>query len=143
MFTCISDSRQTVRVRNPLAEFFGAPGGMPQQRVQQSLGSGVVVDAERGLVLTNNHVIENADGVSVTLADGRTFEAELVGADPDTDVAVIRRAIPASIRAGILRTVPPAAATATCKPAHEPKDGTPEAKTARMKSSCRSTSAVS
>ena len=83
-------SRQVVRVRNPLAEFFGMPGGMPQERMQQSLGSGVIVDAERGLVLTNNHVIENADGVSVTLADGRTFEAELVGADPDTDVAVIR-----------------------------------------------------
>jgi len=82
-------TRQVVRVRNPLQELFGMPG-MPQQRVQQSLGSGVVVDAERGLVLTNNHVIENADGVSVTLADGRTLEAELVGADPDTDVAVIR-----------------------------------------------------
>ena len=83
-------TRQVVRVRNPLAEFFGMPGGMPQERMQQSLGSGVIVDAERGLVLTNNHVIENADGVSVTLADGRTLEAELVGADPDTDVAVIR-----------------------------------------------------
>ena len=82
-------TRQVVRVRNPLQEMFGMPG-MPQQRVQQSLGSGVIVDAERGLVLTNNHVIENADGVSVTLADGRTLEAELVGADPDTDVAVIR-----------------------------------------------------
>jgi len=82
-------TRQVVRVRNPLQELFGMPG-MPQQRVQQSLGSGVIVDAERGLVLTNNHVIENADGVSVTLADGRTLEAELVGADPDTDVAVVR-----------------------------------------------------
>ncbi len=82
-------TRQVVRVRNPLQEMFGM-SGMPQQRVQQSLGSGVIVDAERGLVLTNNHVIENADGVSVTLADGRTLEAELVGADPDTDVAVIR-----------------------------------------------------
>ncbi len=82
-------TRQVVRVRNPLQELFGMPG-MPQQRMQQSLGSGVIVDAERGLVLTNNHVIENADGVSVTLADGRTLEAELVGADPDTDVAVIR-----------------------------------------------------
>ncbi|MFY2762915.1 Do family serine endopeptidase [Arenimonas sp. MALMAid1274] len=82
-------ARQTVRQRNPLQELFGMPG-MPQQQVQQSLGSGVIVDAERGLVLTNNHVIENADGVSVTLADGRTLEAELVGADPDTDVAVIR-----------------------------------------------------
>ena len=82
-------SRQVVRVRNPLAELFGMPG-MPQQRSQQSLGSGVIVDAERGLVLTNHHVIENADEVSVTLADGRTFEAEFIGSDPDTDVAVIR-----------------------------------------------------
>ncbi|KFN50138.1 Do family serine endopeptidase [Arenimonas composti] len=83
-------SRQVVRVRNPLAEFFGGPGAMPQQRIQQSLGSGVVVDAERGLVVTNFHVIANADGVSVQLHDGRTFEAELVGADEDTDIAVIR-----------------------------------------------------
>jgi len=82
-------TRQVVRVRNPLQELFGMPG-MPQQRMEQSLGSGVIVDAERGLVLTNNHVIENAQSVSVTLADGRTLEAELVGADPDTDVAVIR-----------------------------------------------------
>jgi len=82
-------TRQVVRVRNPLQELFGMPG-MPQQRMEQSLGSGVIVDAERGLVLTNNHVIENAESVSVTLADGRTLEAELVGADPDTDVAVIR-----------------------------------------------------
>lgn len=82
-------SRQVIRVRNPLAELFGMPG-MPQQRTQQSLGSGVIVDAERGLVLTNHHVIENADEVSVTLADGRTFEAEFIGSDPDTDVAVIR-----------------------------------------------------
>ncbi len=82
-------SRQVVRMRNPLAELFGMPG-MPQQRTEQSLGSGVIVDAERGLVLTNHHVIENADQVSVTLADGRTFEAEFIGSDPDTDVAVIR-----------------------------------------------------
>lgn len=82
-------SQQVVRVRNPLAELFGMPG-MPRQQTQQSLGSGVVVDAERGLVLTNHHVIENADEVSVTLADGRTFEAEFIGSDPDTDVAVIR-----------------------------------------------------
>jgi serine protease DegQ len=88
-------SRQVVRMNNPLAadpffrRFFGLPD-MPQQRVEQSLGSGVIVDAEQGLVLTNNHVIEAADGIGVTLADGRTLEGELVGADPDTDVAVIR-----------------------------------------------------
>jgi serine protease DegQ len=88
-------SRSVVRVRNPLADdpffrhFFGMPA-LPQQRVQQSLGSGVVVDALNGLVLTNNHVIEGASDISVTLADGRSVSAEFVGADPDTDVALIR-----------------------------------------------------
>jgi Do/DeqQ family serine protease len=50
----------------------------------------VVVDATRGLILTNNHVIEGADTVSVTLNDGRTFEAKPIGFDPDTDIAVIQ-----------------------------------------------------
>ena len=63
---------------------------VPQERVQQSLGSGVIVDAREGLVLTNNHVIEGADDIRVTLADGRTVTAEFVGADPDTDVGVLR-----------------------------------------------------
>lgn len=88
-------STQVQRVHNPLADdpflrrFFGIPD-VPQERVRQSLGSGVIVDAESGLVLTNNHVIEGADDISVTLADGRTLEAELVGTDPDTDVALVR-----------------------------------------------------
>lgn len=88
-------SRQVQRVRNPLAEdpffrhFFGLPD-VPQERVRQSLGSGVIVDAEAGLVLTNNHVIEGADDISVTLADGRTLGGQVVGTDPDTDVAVLR-----------------------------------------------------
>ena len=88
-------SRTVVRVRNPLAEdpffrhFFGLPS-VPRERVQQSLGSGVIIDAERGLLLTNNHVIEGADDIQVTLADGRTLNGEFVGADPDTDVALVR-----------------------------------------------------
>jgi Do/DeqQ family serine protease len=82
-------TKQVVRVRNPIAEFFGGPG-FPQERVQQSLGSGVIVDATRGLILTNNHVVEGADAVSVTLDDGRTFEAKPIGSDADTDVAVIQ-----------------------------------------------------
>ncbi|SEL51239.1 Do/DeqQ family serine protease [Pseudoxanthomonas sp. GM95] len=85
-------SRQTVRVASPLgpfAELFGVPS-MPRERVQRALGSGVVIDAQRGLILTNHHVVENADGVSVTLGDGRTVEAEFLGSDPDTDVALIR-----------------------------------------------------
>ncbi len=82
-------TKQRVRVNNPIAEFFGG-GRYPQERISQSLGSGVIVDAARGLILTNNHVVEGADEVSVSLTDGRTFEAQPVGSDPDTDIAVIR-----------------------------------------------------
>ena len=52
---------------------------VPRERISQSLGSGVIVDATAGYVLTNNHVIEGADDISVTLADGRNFEAEVIG----------------------------------------------------------------
>ena len=89
------NSKTRVRVANPFANdpyyrhFFGIPDA-PQDRMQQSLGSGVIVDAARGYVLTNNHVIEGADEISVTLADGRTLAARKVGADAATDVAVIR-----------------------------------------------------
>jgi serine protease Do/serine protease DegQ len=69
--------------------FFNIPDG-PIERKTQALGSGVIVDAKRGLVLTNSHVIANAVQITVTLRDGRHLEAEVVGADPDTDVAVIK-----------------------------------------------------
>ena len=84
-----------VRVRSPLLEdpffrrFFNVPD-KPRERVSQSLGSGVIVDAERGYVLTNNHVIARADEISVGLKDGRTLEAKVIGTDPDTDLAVIQ-----------------------------------------------------
>jgi serine protease DegQ len=82
-------------VRSPFVDdpffrrFFGTPD-MPRERIQQSLGSGVIVDAQRGYVLTNNHVLGEASDIQVTLADGRTLAATKVGADPDSDVAVIR-----------------------------------------------------
>lgn len=63
---------------------------LTQERINESLGSGVIVDAQRGLVLTNHHVIEGAEEVSVTLNDGRTLSAEFVGSDPDTDIAVMK-----------------------------------------------------
>ena len=85
-----------VRVRqNPLLSdpffrrFFNLPSVERERRVQ-SVGSGVIVDAANGFVLTNNHVIANADKIVVTLRDRRQFEAELIGTDPDTDVAVLR-----------------------------------------------------
>ena len=71
--------------------FFNIPNQQqPQERKTQSLGSGVIVDAKRGLVLTNNHVIANAVEITVTLRDGRQLKAELIGTDPETDVAVIK-----------------------------------------------------
>ncbi|RNF84453.1 trypsin-like peptidase domain-containing protein [Montanilutibacter psychrotolerans] len=63
---------------------------LSQERINESLGSGVIVDAVNGYVLTNHHVIEGADSVSVTLADGRTLPAAFVGSDPDTDIAVMQ-----------------------------------------------------
>ena len=88
------NSKTRVAVRNPffddpmLRRFFGIPNG-PRERVQQSLGSGVVVDAAKGYVLTNNHVVEGADDISVTVADGRTVKAKVLGTDPDSDLAVL------------------------------------------------------
>jgi Do/DeqQ family serine protease len=84
-----------VRVRSPLMDdpffrrFFNIPD-MPRERISQSLGSGVIVDEKEGYVLTNNHVIAGADDISVTLSDGRSFEAEVIGTDPDTDLAMVR-----------------------------------------------------
>ncbi len=88
-------STTRIAVRNPFFDdplfrrLFEQPG-MPSERTQQSLGSGVIVDAQRGLVLTNNHVVERADEISVTLHDGRSLKAEIIGRDPDTDIAVLK-----------------------------------------------------
>ena len=69
--------------------FGGTVAGPPVTRREQSLGSGVIVSAE-GYVLTNNHVIANADDIQVLLYDGRVAQARLVGADEETDLAVLK-----------------------------------------------------
>ena len=91
----ISTKTQIQQAEHPLMRdpvfrhFFGVPN-MPRQRESSSLGSGVIVDARRGYVLTNNHVVDKADEITVTLTDGRKLSAKLVGADRESDVAVIK-----------------------------------------------------
>ncbi len=85
--------------RNPLMDdpffrrFFEGPGAgaqTPRQRQFQSAGSGVVVDAQKGLVLTNAHVVEHATEITVTTLDGHDYKGEVVGSDTGSDVAVVR-----------------------------------------------------
>ena len=74
-------------------EFFSDKGGEdngPRNRSVSSLGSGFVIDAEEGIIVTNNHVIENADEIEINFADGSKLKAELVGADEKTDLAVLK-----------------------------------------------------
>jgi serine protease Do/serine protease DegQ len=71
--------------------FFGMPpGGTPREREFRSAGSGVIVDSAAGFIVTNAHVVENADEITVTLMDNREVQAEVVGADKGSDVAVIK-----------------------------------------------------
>lgn len=73
---------------NPLYEFFYGPGANRPREVR-GFGSGVIVSAD-GYIVTNNHVIEEAESVDVTLNDKRTFPAEVVGRDPSTDIALLK-----------------------------------------------------
>ncbi|MDE0853515.1 MAG: DegQ family serine endoprotease [Nevskia sp.] len=87
-----------VQIQNPLLNdpffrrFFNVPPGQqqPQEREEQAIGSGVIVDAAKGYVLTNNHVVEHADKIKVRLNDDRQFDAKLIGTDPQTDLAVLQ-----------------------------------------------------
>ena len=82
--------------RNPLLDdpffrrFFDAPQDSPREREFQSAGSGVIVDAKNGYIITNAHVIENASEITVTLFDDRPVKAEIVGKDTGSDVAVLK-----------------------------------------------------
>ena len=94
-----------VEMQNPLLQdpffrrFFDIPD-QPVEREAQAVGSGVIVDAAKGYVLTNHHVVQQADSIRVRLADDRIFEAKLIGSDPDSDLAVLQ------IKADRLRALP-------------------------------------
>ena len=86
---------QTVSRSNPFGDdafrrFFGIPDGPGGPREVASAGSGVIVDAERGYILTNHHVVGDADTIQISLIDGEVLDAEIVGSDPATDIAVIK-----------------------------------------------------
>jgi serine protease Do/serine protease DegQ len=91
----ISTRTQIQEAEHPLLRdpyfrhFFDIPN-QPRRRETSSLGSGVIVDNRHGYVLTNNHVIDKADEIMVTLSDGRKLNAKLVGADPASDIAVVK-----------------------------------------------------
>src|SRR5256886_14942976 len=92
--------RGTIRGRgpqNPLLDdpffrrFFDVPPDTgPRERPFQSAGSGVIVDAKSGYIVTNAHVVENANEITVTLQDGRDVKADVVGSDTPSDVAVLK-----------------------------------------------------
>ncbi len=81
---------QEQRVPEELKKFFGE--SMPDQQAQpfEGLGSGVIIDAAKGYVLTNNHVINHAEKISVQLNDGREFDARLIGGDDQSDIALLQ-----------------------------------------------------
>ncbi len=86
-----STSENTVSKANPNdpMQFFFNPNTPAQRQPSQSTGSGVIINAE-GYIATNNHVVQGAEVVEVTLSDNRTFKAEVIGTDPDTDIALIK-----------------------------------------------------
>ena len=86
---------QTVKSRSPYDDemfrrFFGAPNTPNNSREVQSAGSGVIVDAKNGYILTNHHVVSGADKIQISLIDENTLEAEIIGSDPATDIAVLK-----------------------------------------------------
>lgn len=89
-------TRSVVRESNRLLEdpffrrFFNVPKSRQRYRRTQSAGSGVVIDAAAGYIVTNAHVVKNADEISIGVSDGRTLEATLIGIDPEVDLALLQ-----------------------------------------------------
>lgn len=88
----VSGAKEVRRQVDPFEFFFGNP--QRQQRSQKQpfsgLGSGVIIDASQGYVVTNNHVIQDAEKITITLEDGREYEAKLIGTDKESDIALLQ-----------------------------------------------------
>ena len=87
----VAGSRE-VRQRLPgaLEQFLGRGGELRQEQPFRGLGSGVIIDAKKGYVVTNHHVINEASDIQVTLKDGRNFKAKKIGEDPESDIALLQ-----------------------------------------------------
>jgi len=92
--TITSERVVTDQWRHPFEEFFDndyfGNNSPERERRSRALGSGVIVDAKNGYILTNNHVVEDADEIAIYLIDEREFKAEVVGSDPKSDIAVLK-----------------------------------------------------
>lgn len=85
----VATGRRTETTQGDPWQFFFGPNGPMERGPSQSSGSGVIINAD-GYIVTNNHVVENADEVEVTLFNNKSFKAEIIGTDPDTDLALLK-----------------------------------------------------
>lgn len=90
-------ARQSQRVPEELKKYFGDESPDQQAQPFEGLGSGVIIDAAKGYILTNNHVISQADKISVQLNDGREFDAKLIGGDDQSDIALLQILKPSNL----------------------------------------------
>ena len=88
--TVYSAAARNPMLDDPFFQWFFRDPGFERRYRGRSVGSGVIVDAARGYVLTNNHVVQNAEAITVTLHDGKALKARLVGTDPAVDLAVLQ-----------------------------------------------------
>ncbi|HCT7898931.1 TPA: serine endoprotease DegQ [Enterobacter cloacae] len=88
---------QSQRVPEELKKYFGDESPDQQAQPFEGLGSGVIIDAAKGYILTNNHVISQADKISVQLNDGREFDAKLIGGDDQSDIALLQVQNPSNL----------------------------------------------
>ncbi|KLG06972.1 serine endoprotease DegQ [Enterobacter hormaechei] len=90
-------ARQSQRIPEELKKYFGEDAPDQQAQPFEGLGSGVIIDAAKGYILTNNHVISQADKISVQLNDGRVFDAKLIGGDDQSDIALLQVQNPSNL----------------------------------------------